>query len=62
LQSHKEQDDVKLGRKLATGGFGTVFRGDMVISDAKDESCEEMPVIVKKARLGAVHNLRKQTS
>lgn len=36
------KDDIKLGRKLATGGFGTVFRGELLDSGEQ--------VIVKKAK------------
>ncbi|KAK9816689.1 hypothetical protein WJX72_003731 [[Myrmecia] bisecta] len=40
------KDDIKLGRKLAVGGFGTVYRGDLY-SDDKGSPKE---VIVKKAK------------
>lgn len=36
------KDDIKLGRKLATGGFGTVFRGELLDSGEQ--------VIVKQAK------------
>ncbi|KAL6758073.1 kinase-like domain-containing protein [Haematococcus lacustris] len=39
------KDDIILGRKLATGGFGTVFRGEMKMEDGSTTS-----VIVKKAK------------
>ena len=39
------QDDFKLGKKLATGGFGTVYRAAL-----DDGSREGRQVIVKKAR------------
>lgn len=38
------QDSVILGKKLAAGGFGTVFRGDLI---EEDESSSE--VVIKKA-------------
>lgn len=43
------QDDIILGRKLATGGFGTVFRADL-----KEGDGTTTPVILKKVRRGAV--------
>lgn len=36
------KDDIKVGRKLATGGFGTVYRGELLDSGEQ--------VIVKKAK------------
>lgn len=39
------QDSVILGKKLAAGGFGTVFRGDLV-----EENGEEVEVVVKKVQ------------
>ena len=36
------QDDIRLGRKLAVGGFGTVFKGDWIDGDT------ELPIVVKK--------------
>lgn len=47
LRANKDvgKDDIIIGRKLATGGFGTVFRGDL-----KTPSGELVPVIVKKAK------------
>jgi hypothetical protein len=39
------QDDIVLGRKLATGGFGTVFEGKLKMQDGS-----MLPVIVKKAK------------
>ena len=39
------QDDFKLGKKLATGGFGTVYRAAL-----DDGSPEGRQVIVKKVR------------
>jgi len=39
------KDDIVLGRKLATGGFGTVYRGDLTTADGS-----VVPVIVKKAK------------
>jgi hypothetical protein len=38
------QEDIRLGKKLASGGFGTVFRGDLL--DIYPEP--ELPVVVKK--------------
>jgi hypothetical protein len=38
------QEDIRLGKKLAAGGFGTVFRGDLL--DVYPEA--ELPVVVKK--------------
>jgi len=43
------QDDIILGRKLATGGFGTVFLGDL-----RKEDGTLVPVVVKKVRVGRV--------
>ena len=40
------QENVRLGKKLATGGFGTVYRADLV----DDESGDVRAVIVKKVR------------
>ena len=37
------QDDIKLGKKLATGGFGTVYKAQL-----DDGSPEGRQVIVKK--------------
>lgn len=37
------QDNFKLGKKLAQGGFGTVYRADLVA----DNTAEPEPVIVK---------------
>ena len=37
------QEDIVLGKKLASGGFGTVYRGDLV-----DEDDKERAIIVKK--------------
>jgi hypothetical protein len=37
------QEDIILGRKLATGGFGTVFLGQLRKADGS-----LMPVVVKK--------------
>ena len=37
---------MRLGKKLATGGFGTVYRADLV----DEESGEVREVIVKKVR------------
>ena len=48
------QENVRLGKKLATGGFGTVYRADLV----DEETGEEREVIVKKVRaswLPAIH-------
>lgn len=39
------KEDVILGKKLATGGFGTVYRGDLVAEDGTTT-----PIIVKKAK------------
>lgn len=39
------QEDIKLGRKIATGGFGTVYRGELFDQDDKPSQ-----VIVKKVR------------
>ena len=41
------QEDIRLGKKLAAGGFGTVFRGDLL--DVYPEA--ELPVVVKKVLL-----------
>lgn len=41
------QEDIRLGKKLAAGGFGTVFRGDLL--DVYPEA--ELPVVVKKVSL-----------
>lgn len=40
------QEDIRLGKKLASGGFGTVFRGELL--DIYPEA--ELPVVVKKVR------------
>lgn len=40
------KEDIRLGKKLAAGGFGTVFRGDLL--DVYPEA--ELPVVVKKAK------------
>lgn len=37
------QEDVVLGRKLATGGFGTVYKGTLKASGGK-----QLPIIIKK--------------
>jgi hypothetical protein len=37
------QEDINLGRRLATGGFGTVYKAEL-----KDGSGATIPVIVKK--------------
>ena len=37
------QEDIRLGRKIATGGFGTVFKGELF-----DENDDSSRVIVKK--------------
>jgi hypothetical protein len=38
------QDDIKLGKRLAQGGFGTVYRAELL-----DESGEpSTPIVVKK--------------
>ena len=39
------QDDIVLGKKLATGGFGTVYRGVLNTVDGG-----QLPIIVKKVR------------
>ncbi len=39
------QDSVRLGKKIATGGFGTVYRGDLIDDEAPGEA---RAVIVKK--------------
>lgn len=41
------QDDFILGKKLASGGFGTVYRADLVDTDADGETFKK-DVIVKK--------------
>jgi len=38
------KDDIKIGKKLATGGFGTVYKATL-----QDDNGEERDVIVKKA-------------
>ena len=38
------QEDIKLGKKIATGGFGTVYRGELI----DDRTGESSSVIVKK--------------
>ncbi len=43
-KSWAPQENVRLGKKLATGGFGTVYRADLV----DDESGDVRAVIVKK--------------
>lgn len=40
------QENVRLGKKLATGGFGTVYKADLV----DEESGDVRSVIVKKVR------------
>jgi serine/threonine protein kinase len=40
------KEDIRLGKKLASGGFGTVFRGELL--DVFPE--KELPVVVKKAK------------
>lgn len=45
------QEDVILGRKLATGGFGTVYRGELLCRDGS-----KMPIIIKKVQgRGGMH-------
>jgi hypothetical protein len=39
------QDDIVLGKKLATGGFGSVYRGFLNTVDGG-----QLPIIVKKVR------------
>jgi hypothetical protein len=34
-----------MGRKLATGGFGTVYKGELKQADGK-----KVPVVIKKVR------------
>ena len=51
------QEDIRLGKKLAAGGFGTVFRGDLL--DIYPET--ELPVVVKKVLL-VVTNLERITA
>uniref|UniRef100_A0A7S3VTM9 Protein kinase domain-containing protein n=1 Tax=Dunaliella tertiolecta TaxID=3047 RepID=A0A7S3VTM9_DUNTE len=43
--SNYGKEDIILGRKLATGGFGTVFLGDL-----RKEDGTKVPVVVKKAK------------
>jgi len=38
------QDDIKMGKKLAQGGFGTVYRGELIEGDGGGMA----PVVVKK--------------
>lgn len=45
------QDDFKITKKLATGGFGTVYRAEL--DDGKTPGGR--PVIIKKVRLSALH-------
>ncbi len=49
------QDDLKLGKKLATGGFGTVYRA--VLDDGSPEGRQ---VIVKKVRQQTGRSLNKK--
>lgn len=38
------KDDIQLGKKIATGGFGAVF-----LADLQQEDGSLLPVVVKKA-------------
>jgi hypothetical protein len=40
------QEDIRLGKKLASGGFGTVYSGELL---AEGATTTPQPVIVKKA-------------
>lgn len=45
LPAAAPQKDITMGRKLATGGFGTVYKGELKQADGK-----KVPVVVKKVR------------
>ena len=40
-----DRDDIVIGRKIATGGFGTVYRAELIDPDTQ----RTVPVVVKKA-------------
>ena len=40
------QGDIILGKRLGTGGFGTVFKGEL-----KEEGGKRTPIIIKKVRI-----------
>ncbi len=42
------QSDIILGKRLGTGGFGTVFKGEI-----KEEDGTRTPIIIKKVREAA---------
>jgi hypothetical protein len=42
---HKPQDDLKLGKRLGSGGFGSVYKATLTNEDGTTT-----PVIVKKVR------------
>jgi hypothetical protein len=39
------QSDIILGKRLGTGGFGTVFKGEL-----KEEGGKKTPIIIKKVQ------------
>lgn len=43
------QEDIKLGKKLAQGGFGTVFKAELIEDD------EITPIVVKKVPTDLMH-------
>ena len=43
------QEDIIMGRKLATGGFGSVFMGELKESDGSTT-----PVVVKKVCIACI--------
>ncbi len=47
IQNVPLQDNLRLGKKLATGGFGTVFKADLI--DDEDPN-DVRDVIVKKVQ------------
>ena len=50
------QDNLRLGKKLATGGFGTVFKADLT----DDENPNDVrSVIVKKVALDCAQAMRQ---
>lgn len=63
------QDNVVLGKKLAQGGFGTVYRGelledngkteDVVIKKVSCQSCALLPLLLDKTDLGITEGTLK---